>query len=523
MANLINLAQIKGGLKLKETLDAIEKSYPASKVTTTNKKLVYKKAEDGETADSEGFLLDKDGKRVVDETSELTYTAQELLTELKTAMDSLTGGVDGSGSIQEQIKKSVKTITDRKVNDYTRVWIGGYNSLDDIEFFKLDNTWSQKMTLGQNPDLPTDLSGLKLTQDDLKKFVLDVPYVVYLQNNTIVLDEFENNVYVTFTKDATTEEIKAELSAVPCSYRRVKEQKEVVDEAVTIENDKHTLILANKYIDVTTLVVKNAEGTVIDSSTYYVKAIGGKIEFRKEQKETEFTVSYKYTNYKDEETKFPTYPLTYIEPKKDGEKGIWSGAWFKIYPVQQTTFGDLDPDYMLDNFELNNLAMTVAVAQLQRNLTQETDIVNQIVTAVGDSVVQTALQNITETLSERVTTLEEKVHILESYVRDIFNPTKKTTEFELSKVPTAEFVDCYINGIKYQEETYFTVDREKKGDDGNKGFKPTFTWLFTESNKGFDLDEKFEIVLEYLADDKKEMYVAPEPETNTETPSGGEV
>ena len=108
MANLINLSQIKGGKALQQAIETIQKSYPADKVTTT----INKKA------------------------STDTYTAQELLAELKSDMDKLNGD-GGEGSINDRIKNAVKTITDKPVQDYVRLWIAGYNSKSDITLIKL--------------------------------------------------------------------------------------------------------------------------------------------------------------------------------------------------------------------------------------------------------------------------------------------------------------------------------------------------------------------------------------------------
>lgn len=508
LANLINLAQIKGGLTLKNTLEAIDKAYPASKVTTVNEYSVYKKAEDGETADAEGYALDAEGKRIVEKTEK--YTAQELLTELKTSMDKLVGG-GSSGSIQSQIEKSVKTITDRKLNDYVRIWIAGYNDLNDIDFFKLDNLTSQKIVAQEKVELPDDLDEVRLSGSEKAKIMLDMPYLVFRYNNEPVVDEFKKNIYVTFTKVTVgdKEKITASMSGVPCTFKQEKEIKEVTDEALTINSDKQTLVLENKYIDTSTLVIKDSEGNIVNPSKYYVKAIGGQINFRKEQKaDSTFTASYSYSTFKETTTKHPNNPLKHVITDDD-PTGTWKGAWYKIYPIETTTFGELDINYLLDNTEMNNVAMSNAIHALERELVEETDIISQIVSAVGDSAIQTALQNITESLTERIEVLEKKVKTLESWAIDTFVAEENQTEFKLSKVPTSKPVDCYINGVKYQESTYFVIDRDTKGTDGNEGYKPVATWQFTDKQGGFDLNDKFEVVFEYLVDNDKDLYVAP--------------
>lgn len=488
MANLINLSQIKGGKLLQQTVDALNASYPASKVTTE----VNKKAN-------------------ADGSSNGTYTAQELLAELKSNMDKLNGD-GGEGSINDRIKNAVKTITDRKISDYVRLWIVGYNSTTDLTLFKLTNQQSEDLLVNGVANLPND-TGLTVTNDELKKITLDKAYPVYTYKNEPVLNSFKKNITVTFKKDATTDKITYSLSDVPCKFSEEKTSTDITGESVTIESDKKTLTLANKYISTKNFVLKDKDGNAIPNSKYYLKAIAGKIIFRQEQEaNSTYTVDYTYTSYTEKQDLKPSNPYVKTTDNTKAE-----GCFYKIYPIETTTIGELDTDYLLDNSEMVNVANANALINISNNIAKDEDLQAQIVEMVADASIQQALQTISEDLNSRLEAVEAKLNTSTSYITDTFDTLiDKQTVFNLSHVPTDKLVACYINGIRYFENTYFTVDRTTQAIDGNKGYQPTVTWLFTSAKNGFDLDSNFEVVFEYLADSSKTMYVVPQTDNSSD-------
>jgi len=70
-----------------------------------------------------------------------------------------------------------------------------------------------------------------------------------------------------------------------------------------------------------------------------------------------------------------------------------------------------------------------------------------------------------------------------------YNPVAKQTNFILSFYPTDEAVRLSINGLTYYENVHFSVNR--------KSIPPTFTWLATARNNGFDLAPTDEVYVEY--------------------------
>ena len=477
MANLINLSQIKGGKALQQAIETIQKSYPADKVTTT----INKKA----SAD--------------------TYTAQELLAELKSDMDKLNGD-GGEGSINDRIQNAVKTITDKPVQDYVRLWIAGYNSKSDITLIKLTNQQSDELiSTSTISNLDNNLENIKVSNDELKKITLNKEYPVYTCNNQPVLNSFKQNITISFSKDAATNKITYELSDVPCSFKEKKTVDTVTGESVTIESDKKTLTLSNRYISSTGFVLKDSNGNVIPNKNYYLKAIAGKVIFRQEQDvAATYTADYSYTSYTEVSTPLPSQPFV---PATDSTSA--KSCFYKFYPIETTTIGELNEDYLIDNSEMTNIANTNAIYELSKNVAKDEDLQSQIVAMVADASIQQALESITEDLESRLKAVEEKLNTSTSYITDEFTPTANQTVFNLSNVPTDKKVACYINGIRYFESTYFDIDRTTKAVDGNLGYQPTLTWKFTQANNGFDLDDNFEVVCEYLADSSKTVYIPP--------------
>lgn len=488
---LINLLQISGGKKLQETVQAIEKSYPADKVTTTT------------------------AKKVAEGQAPATYTAQELLTELKNSMDKLTDGSNGSISDQiktakEEVVKMVDDINNREILDNVRIFIDEYSSKDDVTVGSL--TQSEYNTLnveGAGTVATKDGKLITLSQEDLQKFQLDTPYIVYSFRNTPILNEFKKNITATFTKDATSGKITIKFNDVPVTFSTTKTTKSIEGEESTLESDLRTISLTQQYWDDSaSIIVKDSTGKIIDASEYYVKSLSGKIMFKKEQVAgSKYTVSYSYFEYSETVTKQPSFTAELV---KDASGNVTSAKplLWKIFPVKSMKFSELSSDYLLDNSELNQISMQNSINELSEKLTNETDIVEQIVAKVGEASIQNALTTITNELSKRLDQAEKAINDLKSYFSETFNPTDKQTLFNLSHVPASKLVDCYINGIKYFENTYFTIDRTTVGTDGNKGYKPSLTWLFTSDKEGFDLGPDFEVVLEYLIDNDKAMYSA---------------
>lgn len=92
--SLTNLAQIKGGLQLKADVEALQKSYDAAKVLTTIAKTVAA----GEDP--------------------ANYNVNELLAELKSQIDSISGGSELS---LESLQLAINGLKDKKIKDMVRM------------------------------------------------------------------------------------------------------------------------------------------------------------------------------------------------------------------------------------------------------------------------------------------------------------------------------------------------------------------------------------------------------------------
>lgn len=124
-----------------------------------------------------------------------------------------------------------------------------------------------------------------------------------------------------------------------------------------------------------------------------------------------------------------------------------------------------------------------AVVRIWSDLGGEQDI-----SEIGESV-RDALKN----LNNRLNNHEERIASLESAKHPIFVREEPSVRLEepnvlyLSKVPNETEVTLKVNGLEYDENDDFTIDRSNK----------KLIWLHSEINGGFDLDlenDEFDVV-----------------------------
>lgn len=97
--SLTNLSQIKGGLQLQTDVQALLKSYDAAKVLTKVAKVVG----EGEEA--------------------ANYNVEELLAELKSKIDAISGNGEGDGTSLASLQAAIDALKDKKLKDMVRVEI----------------------------------------------------------------------------------------------------------------------------------------------------------------------------------------------------------------------------------------------------------------------------------------------------------------------------------------------------------------------------------------------------------------
>jgi hypothetical protein len=85
----------------------------------------------------------------------------------------------------------------------------------------------------------------------------------------------------------------------------------------------------------------------------------------------------------------------------------------KVFPVGSFTFSSLQPDFLLNNEELNLVVYQDAIDQIVTDLSANANLVNQIMALVGTQTVQNQIQIITNALAARVSVLEADMALVQ--------------------------------------------------------------------------------------------------------------
>lgn len=220
--------------------------------------------------------------------------------------------------------------------------------------------------------------------------------------------------------------------------------------------------------------------------------------------------------------------ITYIKIENDFE--------FKVFAIGSFTFANLPTDALLDNQEMVILAYNQVLNQIIVNLSNNTELIQEIKVLISNEVIQQQIIAITNILEQRITNIENNgCKISNEYITTIINDidiatdikvtTEKAvaiaisnaainikneintniinvndrlealegmvekiekiaiieqeakTQFLLSEIPNEIAVELDINGVDYHENEAFTVDRQGK----------TVTWIATKAEGGFDI------------------------------------
>ena len=80
-------------------------------------------------------------------------------------------------------------------------------------------------------------------------------------------------------------------------------------------------------------------------------------------------------------------------------------------------------------------------------------------------------------------------------VKETLVATEGQVEFILAETPNTSEVEVKVNGILYDENAHYTVNRAEK----------KITWTYTQAAQGFDMGEGFDVVVKF----KKTAEVVP--------------
>lgn len=148
---LPKLKQIEGGLQLQKDVVALQTSYDAAKVLTDI---------------------------VKDEASANKYTVNELLTSLKTTVDSVVG--DGDSSLKS-LQDAIDLINDKKIKDIVKVSLSAVATANEV-------TGETDFSVVIPPDITTTVPSMEAKE-----------YAVYEVDNTPLYDEDGNQLTFNFT------------------------------------------------------------------------------------------------------------------------------------------------------------------------------------------------------------------------------------------------------------------------------------------------------------------------------------
>ena len=81
---------------------------------------------------------------------------------------------------------------------------------------------------------------------------------------------------------------------------------------------------------------------------------------------------------------------------------------------------------------------------------------------------------------ESISAMQKAVFPIDEKI-DLSGATTATTTFTLANIPNSQKIELNINGVIYNEDEEFTVDRATK----------VLTWNFTAANGGFDISKDF--------------------------------
>jgi len=111
--------------------------------------------------------------------------------------------------------------------------------------------------------------------------------------------------------------------------------------------------------------------------------------------------------------------------------------------------------------------------------------ISSIAPSVKEAILE--LNDTLQALDERVDILEEKLDDVE-FKEDLFPDPNFPNQFVLAYIPNDRKLILSINGIDYEEDDAFTVDRPNK----------KITWIFTLPEGGFDIDLDFNLEVHYF-------------------------
>jgi len=540
---MINLKQINGGVKLRQDVDTLQQRYDAYKVLTTlskGTKTSVTMTEDGtsgifNTPDkfmpypvpvfkADGVVVT--GEVLVDENgttitltdysgSEVTvegvvnvegvdvYTADEVLLSLRVAMDALQGEGGEGLSIDERIQAAkddlqgkIDTINNKIVKDVVRV-ASTLGTNGDGTGFALGAGFTEVVEDASDLTKPYAIfkkvdGSLVPTQDqDGNQLYVDLrnplaPVLLKADKETpgvySVIDPTDADPTdgVTYIADATEGGIEA-FVYIEGSYKF----QDLSDDHL-LDNIEYSTIAYTKAIDkiivdlaqdqdlidtiaalVGTQTVQNQIAAITDGLNTRLGAAESAITTLNGNSETEGSVAKAVADAKAE----VDGRLDVLEGDSETEGSVAKA----VADAKAEVDGRLD---VLEGDSETEGSVAKAVADAQTTLQGNID-------TLEDTVIANRVESVNKDID-----LQYGLDLInaESVEVELFTAIEGQTVFTVSKTPVAsKVVDLYVNGIKYNKTTHFTVNGS------------TVTWTWTESNSGFDMEAGFVVEVRYTS------------------------
>ena len=440
--SLMNLSQIKGGKKLQSDVQALLTSYDAAKVLT-------KIAKGADAAAG-------------------NYNVEELLTELRTNLATITGTTTSTATIGS-LDAAIKALQNKKVKDVVRMELPVAEG---------------KATLPT--DLDTKVPGLDKT----------VKLPAYTVDNDVLFNEKGEQLVV----DLSTGAFNGTPSVLDEDASAAKTDGSFVYKATTVDKVKVFPAGEWKLTDLPSdALLDNDEIQLIA----YKKAINKIIvELAKDKGIIDAVKTQIGTKAVQDQLNDATAALqTKIDAKADitdvysvDDNGAKTALYRKV--ADAVKMEDLDTD-------LQDVIKTAAIpnvfdpSSLIAEDAKKLDKSNVVASTV-DTKAAGYVPSDDKVLSEKavlaaLANVGEAVEHVTDKIAVTAEASSPVMEFTLSKTPTDDKVTLYINHCPYFEGDDFTVDRAAK----------KATWTLTEANEGFDVDKDLTNAVYFVYDAKK--------------------
>lgn len=448
--SLMNLAQIKGGLALKNNVEALLQSYDAAKVLTSIVK----------TPAAEG-------------TEAVNYNVDELLKDLKQKLAAITGEGEEGGASLASLKASIDALKDKKIQDVVRMELA---------------------VAGGKAAIPADLA-TKVPNVDTAKAL-----PAYSVNNEVLLNEKGEQLTVSLadgsfngTPSVVDEAASAKMADGSMVYKaaavtavKVFPQGEWTLETLPadalLDNNEMQLIAYETALNKLVVELAKDQSLIEDVKTKIgEKAVSDQLDAKVKDLQASIDQKANITDVftvADDGTKTPLYrkvadKLNLSDMNEDLQDVIRTAATPNIFDPSELVAEDakkLDKANVVKS-DVDTTAADYAASDEK---------------VLSEKAALAAIKKVADSVDHVKTDIESAA---DKAVVENVAVTGAVTEFALTSTPTNDLVKMVINHLVYVENEDFTVDRAAK----------KVTWTLTAANNGFDIDAELtdKVTFEY--------------------------